>query len=63
MARCWECEVEVNRIVDAVLPTPEGESPIIGLCQSCFESVYLALVGSLKERALADLPDRVAAGS
>jgi hypothetical protein len=49
MRRCWECEVEAVPIVEAILPVPEGDGPVIGLCPACFESVYLALVSSLQE--------------
>jgi hypothetical protein len=46
MRRCWECEVEAVPIVEAILPLPEGDGPVIDLCPACFESVYLALVSS-----------------
>ena len=62
MRMCWECEAEADRIVEAILPVSEGEGPVIGLCQACFEHVYLALVGSLQEGVLATALHRVAAG-
>jgi len=49
MRSCWECEVEVDLIVVVILPGFDGDGPIIGLCPTCFQDVYLTLVDSLQD--------------
>jgi hypothetical protein len=49
MRRCWECEVDVDVFVEAILPGPAGDGPVIGLCQACFDNVYLTLIDSLQD--------------
>jgi hypothetical protein len=61
MRRCWECEREADRVVEAVLPLTDGNGPVIGLCPACFDEVYLALVDSLQDGAAAGVLQRAAA--